>query len=83
MAIDPAKYVDGFHPVNVGKMVVGKADFLPCTPAGIQQILIRSEVETSEFDFGATSQTGEQNKMVFKITGARPFALRTSASTAS
>ncbi len=47
MAIDPGKDVDGFHPVNVGKMVVGEADFLPCTPAGIQQILIRSEVETS------------------------------------
>lgn len=47
MAIDPGKDVDGFHPVNVGKMVVGEADFLPCTPAGIQQILIRSNVETS------------------------------------
>jgi methylenetetrahydrofolate dehydrogenase (NADP+)/methenyltetrahydrofolate cyclohydrolase len=47
MAIDPGKDVDGFHPVNVGKMVVGEADFLPCTPAGIQQILIRSGVETS------------------------------------
>jgi len=47
MAIDPMKDVDGFHPVNVGKMVVGEADFLPCTPAGIQQILIRSNVETS------------------------------------
>jgi len=46
-AIDPAKDVDGFHPVNVGKMVVGEADFLPCTPAGIQQILIRSGIETS------------------------------------
>ena len=46
-AIDPGKDVDGFHPVNVGKMVVGKADFLPCTPAGIQQILIRSGIETS------------------------------------
>jgi methylenetetrahydrofolate dehydrogenase (NADP+)/methenyltetrahydrofolate cyclohydrolase len=47
MAIDPGKDVDGFHPVNVGKMVVGEADFLPCTPAGIQQILIRAGVETS------------------------------------
>jgi len=47
MAIDPMKDVDGFHPVNVGKMVVGEADFLPCTPAGIQQILIRSGIETS------------------------------------
>lgn len=47
LAIDPGKDVDAFHPVNVGKMVIGNADFLPCTPAGIQQILMRSGVETS------------------------------------
>ncbi|MBM4278184.1 MAG: bifunctional 5,10-methylene-tetrahydrofolate dehydrogenase/5,10-methylene-tetrahydrofolate cyclohydrolase [Deltaproteobacteria bacterium] len=41
-AIDPKKDVDGFHPVNVGKLMIGEADFLPCTPAGIQQLLIRS-----------------------------------------
>ncbi len=45
-AIDPKKDVDGFHPVNVGKMVIGQADYLPCTPAGIQQLLIRSGVKT-------------------------------------
>jgi methylenetetrahydrofolate dehydrogenase (NADP+)/methenyltetrahydrofolate cyclohydrolase len=41
-AIDPDKDVDGFHPVNVGKLMIGEAKFLPCTPAGIQQLLIRS-----------------------------------------
>lgn len=46
-AIDPRKDVDGFHPVNVGKLMIGEADFLPCTPHGIQQLLIRSGVETS------------------------------------
>jgi methylenetetrahydrofolate dehydrogenase (NADP+)/methenyltetrahydrofolate cyclohydrolase len=46
-AIDPDKDVDGFHPVNVGKLMIGEAVFLPCTPAGIQQLLIRSGVETS------------------------------------
>jgi len=46
-AIDPRKDVDGFHPVNVGKLMLGEADFLPCTPHGIQQLLIRSGVETS------------------------------------
>ncbi|MFH0942382.1 MAG: bifunctional methylenetetrahydrofolate dehydrogenase/methenyltetrahydrofolate cyclohydrolase FolD [Chloroflexota bacterium] len=46
-AIDPKKDVDGFHPVNVGKLMIGEADFLPCTPAGIQQLLIRTGVETS------------------------------------
>jgi methylenetetrahydrofolate dehydrogenase (NADP+)/methenyltetrahydrofolate cyclohydrolase len=44
-AIDPDKDVDGFHPVNVGKMMIGEAAFLPCTPAGIQQLLIRSGVK--------------------------------------
>ena len=40
--IDPAKDVDGFHPVNVGKMLIGERDgFIPCTPAGIQVMLQR------------------------------------------
>ena len=41
-AIDPKKDVDGFHPVNVGKLMIGEPDYLPCTPHGIQQLLIRS-----------------------------------------
>lgn len=46
-AIDPDKDVDGFHPVNIGKMVLGEDCFLPCTPHGILELLIRSGVETS------------------------------------
>jgi methylenetetrahydrofolate dehydrogenase (NADP+)/methenyltetrahydrofolate cyclohydrolase len=42
MRIDPGKDVDGFHPVNVGKMVVGADAYLPCTPAGVQDLLVRS-----------------------------------------
>jgi methylenetetrahydrofolate dehydrogenase (NADP+) / methenyltetrahydrofolate cyclohydrolase len=45
-AIDPAKDVDAFHPVNVGKLMLGVPDYLPCTPHGIQQLLIRTGVET-------------------------------------
>ena len=45
-AIDPAKDVDAFHPVNVGKLMLGVPDYLPCTPHGIQQLLIRSGIET-------------------------------------
>jgi methylenetetrahydrofolate dehydrogenase (NADP+)/methenyltetrahydrofolate cyclohydrolase len=45
LAIDPDKDVDGFHPINVGKLMIGEANFLPCTPAGIQQLLIRSGTE--------------------------------------
>lgn len=43
-AIDPKKDVDGFHPVNLGKLMIGEADYLPCTPAGIQQLLIHAGV---------------------------------------
>jgi methylenetetrahydrofolate dehydrogenase (NADP+)/methenyltetrahydrofolate cyclohydrolase len=46
-AIDPKKDVDGFHPHNVGKMLIGDPLFLPATPAGVQQMLIRSGIETS------------------------------------
>lgn len=44
-AIDPSKDVDGFHPVNLGKLVVGEDTFYPCTPNGIRELLIRSGVE--------------------------------------
>ncbi len=46
-AIDPRKDVDGFHPVNVGKMVIGEKCFLPCTPHGILVMLDRAGVEVS------------------------------------
>ncbi|MCC6157412.1 MAG: bifunctional methylenetetrahydrofolate dehydrogenase/methenyltetrahydrofolate cyclohydrolase FolD [Deltaproteobacteria bacterium] len=45
-AIDPDKDVDGFHPVNVGRLVVGAPGFAPCTPAGIQEMIVRSGAET-------------------------------------
>jgi methylenetetrahydrofolate dehydrogenase (NADP+) / methenyltetrahydrofolate cyclohydrolase len=45
-AIDPKKDVDAFHPVNVGKLMLGVPDFLPCTPQGIQELLIRTGIET-------------------------------------
>ncbi len=41
-SLDPSKDVDGLHPFNVGKLVQGRADFVPGTPAGIQQILLRN-----------------------------------------
>lgn len=47
LAIHPKKDVDGFHPINVGQMVIGQPSFLPCTPAGVQQLLIRENVETA------------------------------------
>lgn len=46
-AVDPKKDVDGFHPVNVGRMVAGLPAFLPATPSGILQLLERYQIETS------------------------------------
>jgi methylenetetrahydrofolate dehydrogenase (NADP+)/methenyltetrahydrofolate cyclohydrolase len=40
--IEPRKDVDGFHPVNVGKLLIGEPYFMPCTPHGVQELLVRS-----------------------------------------
>ncbi len=47
MAVDPNKDVDGFHPVNVGKMALDLSTFLPATPYGILELLERYDIETS------------------------------------
>ncbi|MBR1614896.1 MAG: bifunctional methylenetetrahydrofolate dehydrogenase/methenyltetrahydrofolate cyclohydrolase FolD [Treponema sp.] len=47
MAIDPSKDVDGFHPVSVGNMVIGRPGFLPCTPHGIIVLLQKMGIVTS------------------------------------
>ena len=44
LAVNPDKDVDGFHPMNVGRTVVGQEAFLPCTPHGVVQLLVRSDV---------------------------------------
>jgi methylenetetrahydrofolate dehydrogenase (NADP+)/methenyltetrahydrofolate cyclohydrolase len=44
LAVDPGKDVDGLHPVNVGNLVSGRPGLIPCTPAGIIEILVRSGV---------------------------------------
>ena len=45
LRIDPNKDVDAFHPYNVGKIMIGDYDFLPCTPAGVMALLERSEID--------------------------------------
>jgi methylenetetrahydrofolate dehydrogenase (NADP+) / methenyltetrahydrofolate cyclohydrolase len=45
--INPAKDADGFHPVNVGKMLIGEGELLSCTPRGIQEMLVRSGYDPS------------------------------------
>ena len=47
LRIDPSKDVDAFHPYNVGKIMIGDYDFLPCTPAGVMALLSRSGIEIS------------------------------------
>src|SRR6185503_18854898 len=50
-AVSPAKDVDGFHPINVGKLLLGDpTGFVPCTPGGIQQLLMHSGVPTEGAD---------------------------------
>lgn len=49
-AIDPKKDVDGFHPVNLGNMVLSLPCFLPATPAGIMELLKRNNIKTSGMD---------------------------------
>jgi methylenetetrahydrofolate dehydrogenase (NADP+)/methenyltetrahydrofolate cyclohydrolase len=44
LAMNPDKDVDGFHPINTGRMVIGEKAFLPCTPHGIVQLLIRNKI---------------------------------------
>jgi len=43
-AVDPAKDVDGFHPINVGRLVAGRPNLVPCTPAGVMEMLHRSQI---------------------------------------
>ena len=43
-AVSPLKDVDGFHPENVGRLVQGTPRYLPCTPYGIQQLLVRNDI---------------------------------------
>ena len=45
LRIDPRKDVDAFHPTNVGKIMIGNFDFLPCTPAGVMELLARSGID--------------------------------------
>lgn len=44
-AIDPKKDVDAFHPINVGKIMIGNYDFLPCTPAGVMELIEESGMD--------------------------------------
>ena len=51
-AVSPQKDVDGFHPISVGNLVIGKPAFRSCTPAGIQELLIRYKISSNDAVFG-------------------------------
>ncbi len=76
-AIDPDKDVDGFHPINVGRLMIGGSEvkFAPCTPAGIQEMIVRTGVETSGAEVvvvGRSNIVGKPiaNMMLQKAEGA-------------
>jgi len=75
LAIDPAKDVDGFHPMNVGRLVTGAPAYLPCTPHGCIQLLKRSGIETSGAEVvvvGRSNIVGKPvaNMLIQKAEGA-------------
>ena len=67
LEIPPEKDVDGFHPVNVGKLVIGEPGYLPCTPHGIQELLIRSGVEVGGKDVVIVGRSNIVGKPVAMI----------------
>ncbi len=65
--IDPKKDVDGLHPVNQGKLMIGEADFVPCTPKGIQQLLIRSGTQIEGADIVVIGRSNLVGKPILNI----------------
>ncbi|MDD5082367.1 MAG: bifunctional methylenetetrahydrofolate dehydrogenase/methenyltetrahydrofolate cyclohydrolase FolD [Dehalococcoidales bacterium] len=66
-AINPDKDVDGFHPVNLGKLMIGEPCYLPCTPHGIQQLLVRSGIETEGAEVVVVGRSNIVGKPVANI----------------
>ena len=71
-AIDPAKDVDGFHPVNVGRLVQGRAHLAPCTPSGVMAMLDRFGIAIA----GARAVVLGRSDIVGKTDGAAAAAPR-------
>ncbi|MEW5874228.1 MAG: bifunctional 5,10-methylenetetrahydrofolate dehydrogenase/5,10-methenyltetrahydrofolate cyclohydrolase [Candidatus Zixiibacteriota bacterium] len=72
--IDPAKDIDGFHPVNVGAMTLGYPRLVPCTPAGIVELLIRSDIPLSGAEvvvLGRGNIVGRPLSILLSLKGKR------------
>ena len=66
-SLNPEKDVDGFHPVSVGRLMIGEAEFLPCTPHGIQELLIRSGIKIEGADVVVVGRSNIVGKPVANI----------------
>ena len=69
-AIDPKKDVDAFHPVNVGKIMVGNFDFVPCTPAGVMELLDEYQIDIKGKEcvvVGRSNIVGKPMSMLLRI----------------
>ena len=67
LAIKPEKDVDAFHPVNTGKIMIGNYDFLPCTPAGVMELIKESGIDVSGKDcvvIGRSNIVGKPQAML-------------------
>lgn len=72
-SIVPSKDVDAFHPVNVGKIMIGNPDFLPCTPAGVMEMLKKYNIETCGKDcviIGRSNIVGKPMAMLMLAANA-------------
>ncbi len=72
-AISPDKDVDGFHPVNLGRMVIGGDEirYLPCTPAGIQEMIVRSGTETTGAEVVVVGRSNIVGKPIAVMMGQK------------
>jgi methylenetetrahydrofolate dehydrogenase (NADP+)/methenyltetrahydrofolate cyclohydrolase len=71
-AIDPAKDVDGFHPENLGRLAAGRPRFVPCTPLGIRELLLRNGVRTAGANvvvLGRSVIVGKPMALLFALKG--------------
>lgn len=73
LAINPQKDVDGFHPVNMGNLLIGKKSFLPCTPHGILVMLERAGVQTNGARVAVVGRSNIVGKPIAVLLSRREY----------
>ena len=71
-AIDPKKDVDAFHPVNVGKIMVGNFDFVPCTPAGVMELIDEYQIDPKGKECVVVGRSNIVGKPMAMLAAAPP-----------